>query len=284
VSIPRRHGGSRVGFGLAHLGAFRTTIAPAAPADKAGLIAAVFVVCYLAFSIPALIAGAATSRVGLHQTAVVYSASIAALVAAATGTFLFRRHTPSSRPGRAAAHEHARPRVSLAGLARFLRPTPALAGIRGTARLMLAVVASAAVLSAPGTGRTPAPTGRCGVAFLHVPRLHGVQPWPPADHWSDSLLYPHTEQASAEPVAYASGPPHSGQGGDRAGSGWRPRGAPRSAGSPRGRRRSRCVIGSASGSIPRPALAAGCSGMYGSQPITGSWTWYREVRLRRRVR
>ena len=91
-----------VGFGLAFLGAFRATIKMAPPGDRAGLIAAIYIVSYLAFSIPAVIAGAATTRVGLHNTALVYSAVIAALVAAAVGSFLLRRRTPAGqrRPAR----------------------------------------------------------------------------------------------------------------------------------------------------------------------------------------
>ena len=49
---------------------------------------AVFTVGYLAFSIPALIAGVATTAFGLHATALVYSAALAALVAVAAGLLL----------------------------------------------------------------------------------------------------------------------------------------------------------------------------------------------------
>ena len=61
---------------------------------------AVFAVGYLAFSIPALIAGVATTKYGLHSTALVYSASLAALVVAAAGILLSRpggQRTPASR-------------------------------------------------------------------------------------------------------------------------------------------------------------------------------------------
>jgi hypothetical protein len=46
-------------------------------------VTAVFAAGYLGFSVPALIAGVATTKFGLHSTALVYSASLAALVAAA---------------------------------------------------------------------------------------------------------------------------------------------------------------------------------------------------------
>ncbi len=45
---------------------------------------------YLAFSAPALIAGVAATTFGLHSTALVYSASLATLVAAAAGILLVR--------------------------------------------------------------------------------------------------------------------------------------------------------------------------------------------------
>jgi hypothetical protein len=66
------------GFGLGFSGAFRMTMALAAPSQSAGLVTAIFTVGYLAFSIPALIAGVATTKFGLHPTALVYSASLAA--------------------------------------------------------------------------------------------------------------------------------------------------------------------------------------------------------------
>jgi MFS family permease len=84
------------GFGLAYLGAFRTSMALASPSDRVGLLAAIYIVSYLAFSIPTLVAGIAATHFGLHDTALVYSASIALLVAA-TGSLLFHRRL-SSQP------------------------------------------------------------------------------------------------------------------------------------------------------------------------------------------
>ena len=78
------------GFGLAFLGSFRMITALAEPDDRAGLVAAVYIVGYLAFSVPALIAGVATTRFGLHATALVYAASLAALATAAVGLLLLR--------------------------------------------------------------------------------------------------------------------------------------------------------------------------------------------------
>ena len=97
-------GGVSAGFGPAFMGAYRTLVVLAAPDDRAGLIAAIFTVGYLAFSVPALIAGAATSRYGLHNTALVYSVAIVVLVAVAAASLLFRRGGPAGRPELAAAH------------------------------------------------------------------------------------------------------------------------------------------------------------------------------------
>jgi hypothetical protein len=87
-----------VGFGLAFLGTFRMTTALAAPGQSAGLVAAVFVVAYLAFSVPALIAGVATTTFGLQSTALVYCAALAALNSAAAGIVLLRRDDQLPRP------------------------------------------------------------------------------------------------------------------------------------------------------------------------------------------
>lgn len=77
-----------VGFGAAFLGAFRTVSGLARPEERAELFAAVYVVSYLAFSIPAAIAGFATSSFGLRDTATGYGTAIIvlALVVVAHGT------------------------------------------------------------------------------------------------------------------------------------------------------------------------------------------------------
>jgi hypothetical protein len=81
------------GFGAAMLGTFRTVSARAAPGQRAGLIAAYFIASYLAFSIPVVAAGMATTRFGLHRTALVYCAVIAVLAAVAAGSLIFRRRS-----------------------------------------------------------------------------------------------------------------------------------------------------------------------------------------------
>ncbi len=81
------------GFGTGYfLGAYRILTLLADPGQRAGLIAAIWIVYYLAFSVPVVIAGVATAHFGLHQTSVVYSAALAVLAAAAAGSFLLQRH------------------------------------------------------------------------------------------------------------------------------------------------------------------------------------------------
>ena len=91
-----------LGFGPGNLGGYRVIMARAGASNRAGLIAAISTVNYLAFGLPALIAGVATSHFGLHDTALVYCVVIALLAAAAAGGFLFEG-SPRTRAPRAAA-------------------------------------------------------------------------------------------------------------------------------------------------------------------------------------
>jgi MFS family permease len=78
------------GFGTAMTGAFRTISVLAPPGQRAGLIATYFIVSYVAFGIPVVVAGLATTHVGLHRTALVYCVAIAVLAAVAAGSLIFR--------------------------------------------------------------------------------------------------------------------------------------------------------------------------------------------------
>jgi MFS family permease len=86
-----------LGFGPAFAGAFRS-LSNIAPTDqRAGLVSAILVVSYLAFSLPAVAAGAAITRYGLHQTADVYG--VALIVIAAVALALSGRlQDPQSEP------------------------------------------------------------------------------------------------------------------------------------------------------------------------------------------
>ncbi|MFJ9690639.1 MFS transporter [Kitasatospora sp. NPDC101183] len=67
------------GFGTGFLGAFQTVGPLAAPGERARLMAGMYVVCYLGFSLPAVAAGVAVGRVGLRTTATVYGLAVMAL-------------------------------------------------------------------------------------------------------------------------------------------------------------------------------------------------------------
>ena len=68
-----------LGFGPAFAGAFRA-VSNRAPADqRAALVSSVYVVSYLAYSLPALAAGIAITRFGLLETSNVYGAALIAL-------------------------------------------------------------------------------------------------------------------------------------------------------------------------------------------------------------
>jgi MFS family permease len=78
-----------LGFGPAFAGVFRA-LSQAAPLDqRAGLISSILAVSYLAFSIPAVIAGIAVTEIGLQETAEIYGAAligVAALALALSGS------------------------------------------------------------------------------------------------------------------------------------------------------------------------------------------------------
>jgi MFS family permease len=98
-----------LGLGPAFMGAYRSTIALAPSDDRVGLIAAIYIVSYLATGIPTVIGGIATSHFGLHRTALVYLAVVAALAVVAVGLLIRRRlaaetatrgmHHPDAPPG-----------------------------------------------------------------------------------------------------------------------------------------------------------------------------------------
>ena len=74
---------SPAGFGAGFLGAFRQLVAEAKPAWRAELIAAIYVVAYLAFALPAVLAGVLTEHAGLRKTTMGYSVVVAVLAIAA---------------------------------------------------------------------------------------------------------------------------------------------------------------------------------------------------------
>ncbi|MBM2618156.1 MFS transporter [Actinoplanes sp. LDG1-06] len=74
---------SGVGFGASALASFGTLAVLAAPHERGELFAVALVIAYVAFSVPAVIAGFAATSAGLHATALVYGLVVAALGAVA---------------------------------------------------------------------------------------------------------------------------------------------------------------------------------------------------------
>jgi MFS family permease len=88
---------SGFGFGAAFSGAVATATRGVAPGDRAGLMSGIFVVGYLAFSVPAIVAGVLTGRFGLAATAEVYGGALVALsLAAVAGLLLTRRRVEAA--------------------------------------------------------------------------------------------------------------------------------------------------------------------------------------------
>src|ERR1700761_5841232 len=87
-----------IGFGLVSLGSFRMIPARVEPGQRAGVVAAIYIAGYLAFSIPALVAGETTTKFGLHPTALVYAVAVAVLAAVAGVILLLRRDEGRSQP------------------------------------------------------------------------------------------------------------------------------------------------------------------------------------------
>jgi MFS family permease len=84
---------SGFGFGSAFLGALGTVTEGVAPGERGGLLSSIFVVGYLAFSLPAVGAGLAAARFGLRPTAVVYGVVVVLLALVAVAGLLRRRRT-----------------------------------------------------------------------------------------------------------------------------------------------------------------------------------------------
>lgn len=89
-----------VGFGTSFLGAFRHLSNLAAPHERGALIGTVYLVSYLSFSVPVIVAGIVTTHVGLHDTAVGYAAAVSglALLATVAGLLLRRAETVGVLP------------------------------------------------------------------------------------------------------------------------------------------------------------------------------------------
>jgi MFS family permease len=89
---------SGFGFGASFLGAVATITAGVASGHRAGLLASIFVVGYLAFSIPSVVAGVAIGAIGLQRTAEIYGVVVIVLVLVALTLLSLRRRKAEPVP------------------------------------------------------------------------------------------------------------------------------------------------------------------------------------------
>jgi MFS family permease len=80
-----------VGFGAGFNGSLRSLVATASPAERGGLMSGFFVLSYLAFSLPAIMAGLAVGRFGLSATAIGFGIALLALGLTALAILLRQR-------------------------------------------------------------------------------------------------------------------------------------------------------------------------------------------------
>lgn len=83
-----------VGFGISYAGALRLVLPMVAREDRAGLFSVIYVVAYLSFSVPALIAGALIQVFGLVPTIIAYGMLVSAASLAALLAQRSARHAP----------------------------------------------------------------------------------------------------------------------------------------------------------------------------------------------
>lgn len=103
-----------IGFGPAFSGAFKALTATAPADQRSGLVAAIYLICYLGLSLPAIAAGIAARQAGLTATATVYGIAIIVLAGTAVAAYLRNEHRPPhgpsthcSCPGTVAPHHSA---------------------------------------------------------------------------------------------------------------------------------------------------------------------------------
>jgi len=82
---------SGIGFGVGFLGSLRTLLPVALPQERAGLMAAFYIMSYLALSIPAMLAGVMTHAFGLGAAASYYGWALIALAALALAGQMVQR-------------------------------------------------------------------------------------------------------------------------------------------------------------------------------------------------
>jgi predicted MFS family arabinose efflux permease len=82
------------GFGCGFLGAIRSVSQLAEPQERAALLSAVYVVSYVAFSVPAVVAGILTAHLGLRTTALGYGTFVGPIALATPALERLYRRSP----------------------------------------------------------------------------------------------------------------------------------------------------------------------------------------------
>src|SRR5258708_4460037 len=88
-----------IGYTPAFSAVFRSLVPLAPPDKRAELIASIYVVAYLAFSIPSFIAGVAVTHYSLRETTYVYGLVVMALSAITAVVLWRRRASPRAAVG-----------------------------------------------------------------------------------------------------------------------------------------------------------------------------------------
>lgn len=97
------------GFGAAFLGAFRSLAALAGPTRRGELAATIYIAAYLAFSLPAVLAGVLTTVVGLRTTAVGYGVVVGGVVGVLAASALLLTRAGQGSGARTTSPVGARP-------------------------------------------------------------------------------------------------------------------------------------------------------------------------------
>jgi predicted MFS family arabinose efflux permease len=93
-----------IGFGASSLGSFGRLARLAAPAERGELFAVAYVIAYLALSLPAVLAGVASTSVGLRSTAMAYGIAVGVISLAALAPQR-ARHGQAQAPAQAPAQQ-----------------------------------------------------------------------------------------------------------------------------------------------------------------------------------
>jgi MFS family permease len=93
-----------VGFGGGFQGALRTIMPAAAPNERAALLATVYVISYLATSVPAIAAGVLSSSWGINATAIAMGSAVIVLALIALASVLSRSRTATAPTPSTASH------------------------------------------------------------------------------------------------------------------------------------------------------------------------------------